>query len=82
MQESLKHPNLNPSHRKEGSKMAKILLKTTLTVGSRNYLAGDVIELPDEQAEELIERELAELVEDEGGEIDLAEKKPKKKGGK
>jgi hypothetical protein len=65
--------------------MAKILLKTTLTVGSRNYLAGDVIELPDEQAEELIgrKRELAELVEDEGGEIDLAEKKPKKKfGGK
>jgi len=41
-----------------------------------------VIELPDEQAEELIKRELAELVEDEGGEIDLAEKKPKKKGGK
>ena len=62
--------------------MAKVLLKTTLTVGSRNYLAGDVIELPDEQAEELIKRELAELIEDEGGEIDLAEKKPKKKGGK
>ena len=62
--------------------MAKVLLKTTLTVGSRNYLAGDVIELPDEQTEELIKRELAELIEDEGGEIDLAEKKPKKKGGK
>jgi hypothetical protein len=62
--------------------MAKVLLKTTLTVGSRNYLAGEVVELPDEQGEELIERELAELVEDEGGEIDLAEKKPKKKGGK
>jgi hypothetical protein len=62
--------------------MVKVLLKTTLTVGSRNYLAGDVIELPDEQGEELIKRELAELVEDEGGEIDLAEKKPKKKGGK
>ena len=62
--------------------MAKVLLKTTLTVGSRNYLAGDVIELPDERAEELIKRELAELIEDEGGEIDLAEKKPKKKGGK
>jgi hypothetical protein len=62
--------------------MVKVLLKTTLTVGSRNYLAGDVIELLDEQAEELIKRELAELIEDEGGEIDLAEKKPKKKGGK
>ena len=57
-------------------------LKATLTIGAINYLAGDVIELPDEQAEELLKRELAELVEDEGGEIDLAEKKPKKKGGK
>jgi hypothetical protein len=62
--------------------VAKVKAKTTLTVGVWNYFAGDVIEIPDEQAEELIERDLAELVEDERSEIDLAEKKPKKKGGK
>jgi hypothetical protein len=64
---------------KEGVRVAKVRVKATLTVGSRNYLAGDVIELPDEQAEEFIKRELAELIEEK---IDLAEKKPKKKGGK
>jgi hypothetical protein len=63
-------------------RVAKVRLKATLTIGARNYLAGDVVELTDEQAKVLVERELAELVEDEGGEIDLAEKKPKKKGGK
>jgi hypothetical protein len=59
--------------------MAKVKIKTTLTIGSQNYLTGDVIELTDEQAKVLVERELAELVEEK---IDLAEKKPKKKGGK
>jgi hypothetical protein len=59
--------------------VAKVRLKATLTIGARNYLAGDVVELTDEQAKVLIERDLAELVEEE---IDLAEKKPKKKGGK
>jgi len=59
--------------------MAKVKIKTTLTIGSQNYLTGDVIELTDEQAKVLVERELAELVEEQ---TDLAEKKPKKKGGK
>jgi hypothetical protein len=54
-------------------RVAKVRLKATLTIGARNYLAGDVVELTDEQAKVLVERELAELVEEE---------KPKKKGGK
>jgi hypothetical protein len=58
--------------------MAKVKIKTTLTIGSQNYLTGDVIELTDEQAKVLVERELAELVEEK---IDLAEKKPKKREG-
>jgi hypothetical protein len=53
--------------------VAKVRLKATLTIGARNYLSGEVVELTDEQAKVLIEQELAELVEEE---------KPKKKGGK
>jgi uncharacterized membrane protein len=59
--------------------VAKVRLKATLTIGARNYLAGDVVELTEEQAKVLVDRDLAELVEEK---IDLAEKKPKKKGGK
>lgn len=61
--------------------MAKVRLKATLTIGSQNYLAGEVIELTDEEVEELIKRELAERIEEE---VELSEKKPKSKpkGGK
>lgn len=54
--------------------MAKVRVKTTLTIGYQNYLAGDIVELTDEQAKELIKLGLAELVEEK--------EKPKKKGGK
>ncbi|MGB9877343.1 MAG: hypothetical protein ACPLPS_06205 [bacterium] len=61
--------------------MAKVRLKATLTIGFQNYLAGEIIELTDEQAEELIKRELVERIEEE---VELSEKKPKSKpkGGK
>ena len=61
--------------------VAKVRLKATLTIGSQNYLAGEVIELTDEEVEELIKRELAERIEEE---VELSEKKPKSKpkGGK
>ncbi|MGB9608662.1 MAG: hypothetical protein ACPLSK_02045 [bacterium] len=61
--------------------MAKVRLKATLTIGSQNYLAGEIIELTDEEVEELIKRELVERIEEE---VELSEKKPKSKpkGGK
>ncbi|MBC7327557.1 hypothetical protein H5T87_05530 [bacterium] len=51
----------------------KVRLKGALTIGANNYPEGSELELPDEQAEELIQLELAEAVEEE---------KPKKGGKK
>ncbi|MBC7328859.1 hypothetical protein H5T88_00715 [bacterium] len=53
--------------------MKKVKVKTTLTIGLRNYLAGEIAELDDDLAKELIALDLVELVEEK-------EEKTKRKG--
>jgi hypothetical protein len=58
--------------------VAKVRLKATLTIGARNYLPDEEIELPDEEATTLFRRGLVEIVRESTAE----RKVTKKKGGK